>query len=524
MSTRYSRLIGIGFTVCLGLLATNVEARTQFFGPLRELVDSANDTEPNPLSDENLGYLVGLPDHAVALLNDAVEGGRIATAAHLATLLSLEESPEKLESLLADNCILCHSNVEFHEERTLLRPRDSADPSHMDLTDVVDDVHFRQGLSCAGCHGGDPAGFMDHDHPDEWPYDAEARGTDRKWVPQFCARCHGDASFMRRYAPGLPTDQLAKYKESRHGERLLEDGDSRAAECTNCHGVHGIRKAENPRSTVYAKNIADTCGTCHSDSKLMSDYVLADGTPLPTDQVEKYRNSVHGIALFEHGDLGAATCNDCHGDHAATPPGVASVSQICRECHADKGSLFDGSRHKTTFERHGWPECGACHGNHDIQPTSDEMLGAGPDSMCVTCHDKYAAHNPECRRTAKYFHEIVTELRLSLDDFEERSLDLAERGLDVEAMGDAIRELDDALKTSRAYIHTFNVSDFDVVADRGRATIETLSALVDLAEREYEIRRRGLFVVISLTLLLALVLYLKLRSFERARKAGEERD
>ncbi len=40
------------------------------------------------------------------------------------------------------------------------------------------------------------------------------------------------------------------------GERL-------AAVCTDCHGVHDIKKADDPNSPVMAANLQKTCQKCH---------------------------------------------------------------------------------------------------------------------------------------------------------------------------------------------------------------------------------------------------------------------
>ena len=116
------------------------------------------------------------------------------------------------------------------------------------------------------------------------------RKKDRGWIPQFCGRCHSDAAFMRRFNPALPTDQLAKYRASQHGRLLLGKNDSRAAQCVSCHGVHGIQGVKSPQSKVYPKQIPETCGSCHSNPEVMAGFTLADGSPMPTDQVEKYRD------------------------------------------------------------------------------------------------------------------------------------------------------------------------------------------------------------------------------------------
>ena len=154
----------------------------------------------------------------------------------------------------------------------------------------------------------------------------------------------------------------------------------------------------------------ETCGACHANAKIMAGFTLANGSPLPTNQLAEFRDSVHGRALLQRGDLGAPACNDCHGNHAPAPPGVASVSRSCSLCHSANASLFDGSKHKQAFDEHDWAECSKCHGNHAIAKTNDAMLATKPGSLCGDCHRQYAKDDPECIKTADYFHETITQM------------------------------------------------------------------------------------------------------------------
>ena len=70
-----------------------------------------------------------------------------------------------------------------------------------------------------------------------------------KQIPELCGHCHSDGAFMRKYNPSLRTDQLAQYKTSVHGKRLLQ-GDTKVAVCIDCHGVHDLRPASDPRSQL----------------------------------------------------------------------------------------------------------------------------------------------------------------------------------------------------------------------------------------------------------------------------------
>lgn len=484
---------------------------------LQELLDETDEDGKPVLDDKARKAFEALPVHARRLFAEAVEGEYISLGSQVRDILSLQLDNERLELVLRNNCLLCHSNFDVQNPETYfsLDPEAAGSPAYMNLQSLLTDAHFRHNLSCSGCHGGDQTEYMDHSHPEMWPEDRDERLEDPSWIPEFCGRCHADPVFMGRFNPGMATDQLAKYRVSHHGRALLEEGNPKAAHCTSCHGIHGIQSARSPASKVAPKNVPGTCAACHADAEWMKDARLADGRPMPTDQYEQYKDSVHGKALLEHGDIGAPACNDCHGNHAAVPAEVASVAQICRTCHARNGTLFDGSSHKEAFEEHQWPECEHCHGNHGIEKTSDEMLAVTPGALCAGCHDEHAKDHPECRETAGHFHETILELAAAGEEFAEVSVELAERGLDVEGIDEERRNLHDILTQSRSSIHSFNRSDFDSVADPGFESITKIEGLVEIAEADFQSRRGGLVIAIALLLLVVLSLWLKIRELER---------
>ena len=88
---------------------------------------------------------------------------------------------------------------------------------------------------------------------------------------------------------------------------------------------------------------------------------------LPTDQVAHYEKSVHAEALMKKNDLSAPTCNDCHGNHGASPPGVSSVANVCGTCHTRQAEMFRQSPHNASFQALGQGECVVCHQNHEIR-------------------------------------------------------------------------------------------------------------------------------------------------------------
>ena len=200
---------------------------------------------------------------------------------------------------------------------------------------------------------------------------------DRAMTVGVCGTCHSDVEKMRQYQ--LPTDQLAKYQTSVHGQRLAT-GDTRVAICTDCHGVHDIKKASDPTAAVYPLNVPKLCSSCHSDATLMAPYGI------PTDQFEIYQNSVHGKALLVNQDVRAPTCASCHGSHDAKPPGSSEVVGVCGKCHTATQALYEQSKHARLEVG---PKCWTCHGTHDVVKPDETRFfhPSPPDIDCTTCHN-----------------------------------------------------------------------------------------------------------------------------------------
>ena len=470
------------------------------------------------LGDADRALLKKLPAHTQELLAKALEDGTVGGAPHLKVLLGLELTPQSADIVFGDNCVLCHSDPEAKKTlRFSLDPKAAGTPEHLNLRNVLSDVHFRRGLSCSGCHGGKPTDTEMPDLGDRWP-DKHVRRKDRTWIPAFCARCHADPLFMQGFNPALPTDQLAKYKDSRHGVLLLQQKDSKAAQCVSCHGAHGIRGPKSRASLVHPQNVPETCGRCHANAEYMAGYEDPEGAPLPTNQLEQFKKSVHGKALLEKGDLGAPACNDCHGNHAALPLAASSVAQVCRNCHSMNGTLFDGSKHKKEFEKHKWPECQKCHGKHDIAKPTDDMIDDSKKGLCGGCHAENAKDNPDCNKGARYFHATLSDLRAKAKSFPPEIEHLAERGLDTEKVLEATAELDEAIVQAQVRMHTFDKSGFDVGAKVGREAVAKTEKLMDDARAEQRLRLRWLLAVISFMGFFAVAMALKIRDLAKQRE------
>ncbi len=232
-------------------------------------------------------------------------------------------------------------------------------------------VHSERGIRCHDCHGGNPAAF-------ETP--AAHRGgfigsPGKLKTVELCASCHSDIDQMRQY--GLPADQLAEFRTSRHGRLLLQQRNVDAPTCTDCHDAHTILRPDDARSNVYPTNISVTCARCHEDDQLMSKYGI------PTDQLERYRESVHGVELFDGQNFAAPSCIGCHGSHAAQPPGVTEIVNVCSRCHVLLGRAFEQGPHGPAARAGRLPGCLACHSNHGTERVPPDQIA----SVCANCHD-----------------------------------------------------------------------------------------------------------------------------------------
>ena len=306
-------------------------------------------------------------------------------ALSLALALPLAAEPETPST----SCVACHGNDQLWDAAAQ-RP----------VTEFADDVHAKAGLSCQDCHGGNPAAALAEDSEAAMARGFKAnpyRGApDRKATPAFCARCHSDPVYMKRFNPGARVDQEREYWTSRHGQ-ALKRGDDKVATCTDCHGAHGIKAIADPRSPVYPTQVAETCRGCHEDPGRMQGHTLPGGQPIPLTQYAGWRQSVHAQALLAKGDLSAPTCNDCHGNHGATPPGLESIAAVCGQCHGREAQLFRASPKHAGFQGHaklmaeaGAKDCSACH---DAPPG---IAHAGPAKLseCVSCHGNHAVMRP----------------------------------------------------------------------------------------------------------------------------------
>jgi predicted CXXCH cytochrome family protein len=371
------------------------------------------------------------------------------------------------------------------------------------------DIHRESGFGCVDCHGGDTsADIKERAHAATRGF--RGRPTGQALVAA-CSRCHSDAELMRRYSPRQRVDQATEFATSVHGKRLAT-GDPVVATCVSCHGAHGIRTVRDAKSPVYPTNVAATCATCHASAARMRGYTLPDGSPLPIDQLSQYEKSVHHIAMVKGNDLSAPTCNDCHGNHGAAPPGVGAVAYVCGTCHAVFAQRFEKSVHRELFDK----GCVECHGNHAVLQPTDAMLGTDTGAVCASCHSEA---DDKGAQTAAKIRAGIEGLKTRLNRSAELVARIRNAGMEVSAQELAIAEARTRLTLARTEMHASDVALVDSVLAEGLKLADQVDQAGEQSLAELAFRRRGLAVSLVAILLVVVALAFKVRQIERRQES-----
>jgi hypothetical protein len=310
---------------------------------------------------------------------------------------------------------------------------------------------------------------------------------------------------MRQYNPSLRVDQVAEYQTSIHGQRLVQYGDTMVATCSSCHPAHRIRPPSDPQSSVHPLKVVETCGACHANAEYMRPYGI------PTDQRDKYERSIHWQMVSEAEDLFAPTCNDCHGNHGAAPPGLSWVGNVCGQCHAVMAGFYRQSKHAQTFTALGVPGCAVCHQNHDVQAAGSELLGLGEGTVCSRCHtaaDRGGQVADSMRRLLDTLDAQFLASRVILQEAEQAGMEVSQ----------ALFELEGAVNAevaARAAVHSFSLDSVVAEVTDGLSITGTAHAAGEEALDELDFRRTGLAISVAIIVALILGLLLKIRQLER---------
>jgi hypothetical protein len=368
----------------------------------------------------------------------------------------MPSEPRRLGALLISALMLCVSAPALAEETCVQCHSQLRDPRLRQPTDELPaSVHGKQGVRCSDCHHGRPDEPTVKAHDITKGFRARVAANDPEAV---CGTCHADPKIMASHDASVPTDQLDLYKTSVHGIAFAK-GNQRAATCATCHGSHAVRKVGDPQASVNPRNVATTCGHCHSDPELM--------TPLkmPHDQEQKWRRSVHGqrhaawLASRPPGtpvpdsERHPPTCNDCHKDHGIGPRDKAIAG--CEGCHEDKWKSFAAGPHAKAFARMGFLPCVDCHGSHEILQVTSGLIGADHEAACIRCHAKGQRMFDDIRK-------LSTQVRAAEDAAQ--SAREAQSGVPVAMLAARLRPVDEAQHALRLVVHTLDLKQIATAA------------------------------------------------------------
>jgi predicted CXXCH cytochrome family protein len=198
-------------------------------------------------------------------------------------------------------CGRCHSNPQYMRQYSATLKTDQVDQYWTSKHGQELRRGNRKVAVCTSCHG--VHGIYPVSDPRSPVYPEN--------VPSTCSNCHNDPDYMAEF--NLPTDQFFEYRNSVHGQALLDQHDRAAPACNDCHGNHGAVPPE-------VGHISDICGTCHiNNDKLFQESHLKD------------------VFLTR----GFSQCEECHGNHRIVRPDDEYLNwergAVCVRCHKDQG-------------------------------------------------------------------------------------------------------------------------------------------------------------------------------------------
>jgi DnaJ-class molecular chaperone len=328
---------------------------------------------PQFLQAQAISTEVCLSCHAVAGLEKVRGGKSVSLSIGGKAFLNSVHGPL--------GCTTCHSDISQVPHAAELKRVECA-LCHADAArDYSQSVHGRAKAkgdrdvaTCSNCHGKHV--ILPAANPNSKVYALN--------LPRTCGSCHGDPELAKRHQiPVANAYQL--YMDSIHGRGLLKAGLLVAANCSSCHGSHGILPASDPKSPVHRTNIPESCGRCHAGI------------------LRIYADSVHGKAVME-GNSTAPVCVNCHTAHEIRRVEMErwklDVIQECGTCHAESlrtyRDTFHGQVTALGFTR--VARCSDCHGSHDIFARSDARSLVAPSRIvttCSKCHPKANARFTE---------------------------------------------------------------------------------------------------------------------------------
>ena len=200
---------------------------------------------------------------------------------------------------------------------------------------------------------------------------------------ESCMMCHADPAAKSASGKSIAVDAKA-FAGSVHGQMQFK--------CTDCHSDVSAEKLPHEPKLKPAN-----CSGCHEAA------------------VKEFESTAHAKAR-KGGNMVAATCADCHGNHdilkssdPASRTHVARVETTCGSCHGNEAiiqkahlpggnvvAMYHDSIHGAKTNGKGAdagkaPTCTGCHGAHKIRGKADAESRINRENvaqMCGSCHQQ----------------------------------------------------------------------------------------------------------------------------------------
>jgi len=353
-----------------------------------------------------------------------------------------------------NSCIQCHAQLTEKDQERLL----------IDVKKFAGDSHWKKGLRCQDCHGGDATMFevKAHQANDDFrvvksPEDARA----------FCGKCHApqaqqiaagvhhQAGPKNKEGVGTPLACSACHGASSHDilstrDDLFKTRSRESCSSSQCHKAQALEIDKSVHDAAGPKNKQGqatplACGACHGPNS--HDILPAREGPLKTrslaffelqektcggcheDDMKTYKASIHGQGLSKMGLLVVPVCADCHGSHGVYLANQQNstlhstrVAHTCGTCHRGieerlqksvhgRGSADDGveaggraTRTAPGGNNNRKPSCTDCHQKHDLLDPQSTTFRAQLPNRCGNCHANLSG------RYAMSLHGALTTL------------------------------------------------------------------------------------------------------------------
>ena len=289
--------------------------------------------------------------------------------------------PVQSEQLLAQVSMSNEECLTCHETPQMLLPLPSGEQLYLTVDRVIYNlsVHGRAGYACVQCH----TDITEYPHPE---LDYQNIRDFKVAAAETCGDCHSQEEEI--------------YQQGDHAA-ALRDGDTNSAVCTDCHGAHEIQEFGSSHS-----RIALTCRKCHSEiydvykDSVHGQALLEDFNPFVPSCVDCHSN--HSNAGPEERPefhlLSVQICAECHADKE-----LMTRYEVNTDVFDTYVADFHGST-ITIFEKiapdqqTNKPVCVDCHGVHDIRSPEDEMSSVVKQNLlttCQRCHDEATLNFPD---------------------------------------------------------------------------------------------------------------------------------